>query len=280
MARLFRRRLDERLVDLSITDAQWRVIGFLYRGEGLTQTELALLLGMQKAPLGEHIDKLEALGYLLRRRDVTDRRINRLYLTPLACVQAEGIAKRFRQLSLELQAGMSESLWQSLQQGLIGLFKTFPSGQVQLILPRLKLENNLFYLGLLSRQLRKQFDGALKELGFTRSRWQVLSAVIHHEGISQVELGALLDIAKAPLGQVLDTLEQQQWICRQKDSSDGRVKRLFVASAAKPMVTQLFERYQQLHALGVDALGEQELDLLKVGLSSLRKRLLDLSIAG
>ncbi len=69
IARLIRRRLEERISDLGLSEAQWRVIGFLSIGAGMSQTALAELLGMQKAPLGEILDRLEKKQWVY----VTDR---------------------------------------------------------------------------------------------------------------------------------------------------------------------------------------------------------------
>jgi DNA-binding MarR family transcriptional regulator len=48
---------------------------------GLSQSEVADLLEIEKAPAGRLIDRMEAKGWLERRSDPRDRRINRLHLT-------------------------------------------------------------------------------------------------------------------------------------------------------------------------------------------------------
>lgn len=77
MGRLF----SHRARDLGVTRPQWRVLGRLYRHDGMTQAQLSELTGIAPSPLGKVVDQLEAMGYLERRRDPDDRRVNRLHLT-------------------------------------------------------------------------------------------------------------------------------------------------------------------------------------------------------
>lgn len=77
MGRLF----SHRARDLGVTRPQWRVLGRLYRHDGMTQSQLSELTGIAPSPLGKVVDQLEARGYLERRRDPDDRRVNRLHLT-------------------------------------------------------------------------------------------------------------------------------------------------------------------------------------------------------
>jgi MarR family transcriptional regulator, transcriptional regulator for hemolysin len=276
-SRLIRRRCDERFVDLGLSEAQWRVIGFLNKAEGLTQTELALLLGIQKAPLGEHIDKLEAMGWLVRRRDANDRRVNRLYLQDIASQRAVDIQQRFNVFVQDMRSVMLEDAWQGLQRTLADLVSGFCADQTQTVVSRLNVDSNIYLIGVLSRQVRKRFDGELKKLGFTRSQWLVLRTVINEEGICQTDLGKLLDIPKAPLGQVLDELQQKGWLERKQDDSDRRVKRLGVAEDAKLAMKQVMDNYQQLHREMVEVLGTKDLEILEAGLTQLRAGLLKIS---
>lgn len=66
---------------LCLSRSQWRVIAYLHRGDGQSQTELADLMEMEKAPLGSLIDKLESGGLVRRVPDPEDRRAKRLFLT-------------------------------------------------------------------------------------------------------------------------------------------------------------------------------------------------------
>jgi DNA-binding MarR family transcriptional regulator len=81
VARLIRTVFDRRVRDIGLTRAQWLVLTRLYRRPGASQTELADMLEIDRASAGRMIDRMQKNGWLERRADSDDRRINRLYLT-------------------------------------------------------------------------------------------------------------------------------------------------------------------------------------------------------
>ncbi|MES2095413.1 MAG: MarR family transcriptional regulator [Pseudomonadota bacterium] len=81
VSRLLRRRFDERARQLGTTRAQWRTLLTLSRNEGLNQGALADLLEVEPITLCRMIDRLEEAALVERRRDPTDRRAWRLFLT-------------------------------------------------------------------------------------------------------------------------------------------------------------------------------------------------------
>ena len=74
MGRLF----NQRARHLGVTRPQWRVITGLYGRSGLSQSELSAIVSIARSPLGKIIDTLEASGWVERRPDADDRRVNRL----------------------------------------------------------------------------------------------------------------------------------------------------------------------------------------------------------
>ncbi|PAY10219.1 MULTISPECIES: MarR family winged helix-turn-helix transcriptional regulator [Bradyrhizobium] len=82
--RLIRVYADKEAARYGITRAQWAVLSKVERQEGLKQTELAELLEVQPITLTRLIDKLCDNGWIERRSDENDRRVNRLYLKKAA----------------------------------------------------------------------------------------------------------------------------------------------------------------------------------------------------
>lgn len=80
VSRLIRKRFDMRARALGLTRAQWRVLARLRRREGINQRDLAEILEIENITLTRHIDRLEAKGWVERRRDPMDRRAWNLYL--------------------------------------------------------------------------------------------------------------------------------------------------------------------------------------------------------
>ena len=101
------KEFGRRGAELGLTSSQWRVLAHLQRADGLTQTELSGLIGMEKAPLGRLIDRLEDSGLIMRRPDPSDRRVKRVYandtalerLAPMRAVAEEVFAQALNGLS-------------------------------------------------------------------------------------------------------------------------------------------------------------------------------------
>jgi MarR family transcriptional regulator, transcriptional regulator for hemolysin len=91
--RMVRAYADRQAARYGITRAQWAVLAKVERTEGLKQSELAELMEMQPITLTRLIDKLCDNGWIERRGDENDRRVNRLYLRkaarPLAGLRSE-----------------------------------------------------------------------------------------------------------------------------------------------------------------------------------------------
>jgi len=82
--RAVRAYADKQAARYGITRAQWAVLAKVERAEGLKQTELAEMMDMQPITLTRLIDKLCDNGWIERRGDQNDRRVNRLYLRKAA----------------------------------------------------------------------------------------------------------------------------------------------------------------------------------------------------
>ena len=85
-----RASFDRRVRRLGLTRSQWLVLSRLHRHPGISQSELAEMLEVERATAGRMVDRLERSSWLVRQPDPADRRVNRLYLTAEAeAVQAE-----------------------------------------------------------------------------------------------------------------------------------------------------------------------------------------------
>lgn len=81
VARLLRKTYDRRVRELGLTRSQLWVLTHLYRSNGVTQSELADILEVERPTLGRLLDRLEAKGWIERRPDGRDRRAKRVFLT-------------------------------------------------------------------------------------------------------------------------------------------------------------------------------------------------------
>lgn len=84
VTRRLRRTFDTSFEQFGLTRTQWRALAYLYRTPGMTQTELARELELERASVGQAIDKLEELSLVERRSAVNDRRVWHIHLMPAA----------------------------------------------------------------------------------------------------------------------------------------------------------------------------------------------------
>ena len=95
-ARLIRRRFGLSIRDLELTQAKWRVLTTLLERPGISQSELAERLDIEKAPLGLALDWLEQAGWIERKADPADRRVRRAALLPRVPGSRRGCGGRRR----------------------------------------------------------------------------------------------------------------------------------------------------------------------------------------
>jgi DNA-binding MarR family transcriptional regulator len=106
------------------------------------------------------------------------------------------------------------------------------------------------YTSAFYKQLR------LEGIDLSRAQWRVIALLRNNNGQTQSELAETLLMEKAPLGVLLDKLEQKQLIERQPDQNDRRAKRIFLTNESKPLIPIIEKASNKL------------LDTAKKGLSS------------
>lgn len=79
-----------------------------------------------------------------------------------------------------------------------------------------------------SRLLMRSFEKRVREVGLTPHQWRVLLQIGRQEGQTQTEIAEETEIARAPLGRLLDKLEEQGVIERRQDPNDRRAKRIYL----------------------------------------------------
>ena len=84
VARLLRKRFEQRAKGLGLTRSHWHALAFLSRNEGIHQGGLAEIMEIEPITLVRILDKLEERGLIERRQHPSDRRVWVLYLQDAA----------------------------------------------------------------------------------------------------------------------------------------------------------------------------------------------------
>jgi MarR family transcriptional regulator, transcriptional regulator for hemolysin len=117
VSRALRTYVDHCVRRHGMTRAQWAVLLRLDRREGMTQAEMADALEIQPISLVRLIDRLCEQRQVERRPHPSDRRANRLYLTPKGRATLEDLAPLGREISGDVLAGFeAREVRQLLQQ--------------------------------------------------------------------------------------------------------------------------------------------------------------------
>ena len=108
VSRLRRAAVDRALKPLGVTRAQWWVLAFLSRRDGMTQTALATDLDMTKVAIGGLLDRMEIAGFVERRADKSDGRARRVYLTRAGTKMVSEIRASVEAVELDMVGGISD----------------------------------------------------------------------------------------------------------------------------------------------------------------------------
>ncbi|HET6726161.1 MAG TPA: MarR family transcriptional regulator [Gammaproteobacteria bacterium] len=108
LSRLWRRKLNQRLKPLGLSQAQWMVILNLGRTRsGMVQHELAERLAIEAPSLARLLDRMAAADWVERRESPTDRRCKTVHLTGKARSAARKINAAIREVREELLADLT-----------------------------------------------------------------------------------------------------------------------------------------------------------------------------
>lgn len=119
---------DRRVKRLGLTRSQWWVITNLYRNDGLTQSELAETLDIERASLGRLLDRLEANGWVRREPCPRDRRAKRVRLAN----EVDPVMREMRAIAAELRRDAMSGLTPDEQEAFVDVLLAIKSNLVAL----------------------------------------------------------------------------------------------------------------------------------------------------
>jgi MarR family transcriptional regulator for hemolysin len=106
-----------------------------------------------------------------------------------------------------------------------------------------------------------------------RAKWAVLARLERFEGLKQAELADMLDLQPISLTRLLDSLCDSGLIERRADPDDRRAKRLFLTTAARPLLDRLSELGEDLMETALAGLDGDQQKTLLAGLSTIKENL-------
>ena len=107
LAQTVTRELDRRMVDLGLTDAQWKPLLLLRQGTCMTAADLSRMGCHDTGAVTRLLDRLESKGLIRRVRSAADRRIVNLELTEEGLQVSAEVPKILANLANQVLAGFS-----------------------------------------------------------------------------------------------------------------------------------------------------------------------------
>jgi MarR family transcriptional regulator for hemolysin len=130
-----------------------------------------------------------------------------------------------------------------------------------------------FILNDVARLLRTYADYRAAQFGMTRAQWAVLVRLDRSEGLNQSELAEMLDLQPITLTRLLDKLCDSGLIERRPDPGDRRAKRLFLTSAARPLLKQLGTLGENTMASALEGVAWEDVERMVSQLEVVRENL-------
>lgn len=106
---------------LDIRPAQYSVLAVIEANPGLSQSDLADFLGIERARLARMLDRLERRGFAKRKASPRDRRSHALFLTS----EGQKTLKRVKALAMQHEANLTDKLGAENRRLMIEMLRTF-----------------------------------------------------------------------------------------------------------------------------------------------------------
>jgi DNA-binding MarR family transcriptional regulator len=125
----------------------------------------------------------------------------------------------------------------------------------------------------ISQLMRAEFNRRMAPKGLTQAQWQALARLSFCEGVRQVQLAEMLEIAPITLTRQLDRLEEQGWVERRPDPEDRRAQRLFLTPEAQPMLQELWKEAAEVKELAMRGMPHEQREALIDALNVMKTNL-------
>lgn len=113
--RKLRKLFDSSTAKFGLSRTQWRALAYIFRSPGLTQTELAKCLELERASVGHVIDQLEKALYVERRSLEGNRRVWTLHLLPKAIEILPSLRVEADTIYARLLSGISDEEFSAIK---------------------------------------------------------------------------------------------------------------------------------------------------------------------
>lgn len=129
------------------------------------------------------------------------------------------------------------------------------------------------HIDKISSQMRRQYTEMLRELDLHVGQDNLLCKLWRDNGITQMQLTDYLNCEPPTVTNMVKTLEKKGFVYRKKDTSDGRVSRVYLTEKGLAVREPIEEVYRKQQDKLLKGLTEEERLLLHKFLQEMEKNL-------
>lgn len=126
-----------------------------------------------------------------------------------------------------------------------------------------------FQIARTDKALKQRLTTLLKRHNLTVQQYRVLWLLYEEDGLSARDLVDRLFSDSSTIMEILDRLEEKEWVRRRPDTQDRRVQRVFLTDAAKAILPKIRNRVDLFEAAIQKHLSLEEIEALRKGLDKL-----------
>lgn len=115
------------------------------------------------------------------------------------------------------------------------------------------------------KKMADEFNERLLKVGITRVQWIALYYLGKHDDINQKELGELMDIKESSVARLVDRMEKEGYVIREKDITDRRITKLLLTDKGKGYRKKLLPEGEKMAQVFAEGISDREIAIfLKV----------------
>jgi DNA-binding MarR family transcriptional regulator len=113
-------------------------------------------------------------------------------------------------------------------------------------------------LAQFSQMFRTALDGFTDQVDMHRGQAMLLCAVVEKDGLTQSELAEQLRVQGATITNMLQKLEEGQFVIRRRDDEDNRLVRVYVTETGKDKERMLLEQFGHLEERILNGISKED----------------------
>jgi DNA-binding MarR family transcriptional regulator len=122
-----------------------------------------------------------------------------------------------------------------------------------------------------ARHMRTYADQMARAHGMTRAQWVILARLERQPDLSQNELAAAAEVTPMTIARLIDRQEALGLVQRCMDPRDRRIWRLRLTPQAAPLLAEIRQMREKLHAVMTKGIDPTVLETMAVGLRQMKE---------